>query len=177
MRSYNNQRRVGRPRSKEGCTVLVSDIPWYVDSWDLHDWASAAGEVKDANVEFKGGLSQERVLVQFGKQRIYSALIFHVHQNEPREYKAKALIDVIDVRPIVNEYQFKLWQWIAEYYMCTLGEVMIAALGEEHLLACHPMVKQLHADVPSAAAEIYAASVALSGICHLSYVADKMGIS
>ena len=42
---------------------------------------------------------------------------------------------------------------------------------------CHPAVAELHADVSSAAAEIYAASVALTEICHLSYVTEEMGMS
>ena len=53
---------------------------------------------------------------------------------------------------------------------------LVAEAMAEHLPTCHPMMKQLHADVSSAAAEIYAASVALSEICHLSYVADEMGM-
>jgi hypothetical protein len=53
---------------------------------------------------------------------------------------------------------------------------LVAEAVAEHLPTCHPMMKQLHADVSSAAAEIYAASVALSEICHLSYVADEMGM-
>ena len=42
---------------------------------------------------------------------------------------------------------------------------------------CHPAVAELHADVSSAAAEIYAASVALSEMCYLSYISDEMGMA
>ncbi|MBT8194782.1 MAG: primosomal protein N' [Bacteroidia bacterium] len=98
---------------------------------------------ENLNDEIESG---KRVLVQFGKQRIYSALIFHVHQNEPKEYKAKELIDVIDVRPIVNDYQFKLWQWISEYYMCTLGEVMIAALPSALKLQSESQISLINHD-------------------------------
>lgn len=69
-----------------------------------------------------------RVEVQFGKTKIYAALVVHVHNNPPEAYKAKPIISVIDQQPIAFPYQFKLWKWIAEYYACTMGEVMNAAL-------------------------------------------------
>lgn len=88
----------------------------------------------------------KRVMVQFGKQRIYSALIYKVHQNEPREYKPKELLDVIDIRPIVNDYQFKLWEWISDYYMCSLGEVMIAALPSALKLQSESQISLINHD-------------------------------
>jgi len=69
-----------------------------------------------------------RVEVQFGKTKIYAALVVHVHNNPPESYKAKPIISVIDQQPIAFPYQFKLWKWLAEYYSCTMGEVMNAAL-------------------------------------------------
>ena len=69
-----------------------------------------------------------RVIVQFGKNRIYSALIYKVTQRAPERYEAKYIIDVMDDKPILTSAQFKLWEWMASYYMCSLGEVMQAAL-------------------------------------------------
>ncbi|HZH55191.1 MAG TPA: primosomal protein N', partial [Sphingobacteriaceae bacterium] len=65
-----------------------------------------------------------RVIVQFGKNRIYSALIYKVTQRAPERYEAKYIIDVMDDKPILTSAQFKLWEWMASYYMCSLGEVM-----------------------------------------------------
>lgn len=88
----------------------------------------------------------KRVMVQFGKQRIYSALIFKVHSDIPRDYKPKEILDVIDVRPIVNDFQFNLWVWISEYYMCTLGEVMIAALPSALKLQSESQISLINHD-------------------------------
>ena len=70
----------------------------------------------------------KRVVVQFGKQKMYSALIRKIHSNKPESYEAKPIASVLDQFPLVNEQQFKLWDWISDYYMCTLGEIMNAAL-------------------------------------------------
>ena len=72
--------------------------------------------------------SGQRVVVQFGKKKLYTALIYKVHKNKPEFYKAKQIENILDAEPIVNEKQFALWKWIADYYMCTIGEVMNAAL-------------------------------------------------
>lgn len=72
----------------------------------------------------------QRVVVQFGArgQKQYTAIVRNIHENPPKHYSAKYLESVLDDRPIVGLKQFKLWEWIAEYYMCTIGEVMSAAL-------------------------------------------------
>jgi len=70
----------------------------------------------------------QRVVVQFGKGKLYSALVRTIHENPPKQYVAKYLDSVLDEHPIVNEKQFELWDWMSAYYMCTIGEVMVAAL-------------------------------------------------
>ncbi|NGM63596.1 primosomal protein N' [Sphingobacterium sp. SGG-5] len=69
-----------------------------------------------------------RVIVQFGKNKIYAALVRAISTLAPEKYEAKYILDVVDDTPIVNDRQFQLWDWIAGYYMCHLGEVMQAAL-------------------------------------------------
>ncbi len=69
-----------------------------------------------------------RVSVQFGKKRYYAGIIHKVHQNPPENYKTKPIHSVLDQHPVVNEKQLKLWEWLADYYMCSIGEVMKAAL-------------------------------------------------
>ena len=64
----------------------------------------------------------------------------------PRDYKPKEILDVIDVRPIVNDFQFNLWVWISEYYMCTLGEVMIAALPSALKLQSESQISLINHD-------------------------------
>ena len=69
-----------------------------------------------------------RVVVPFGKSKLYSGLVVEVHTRVPDQVNIKYVLDVIDSEPIVSPQQYKLWQWIADYYMCTLGEVMAVAL-------------------------------------------------
>lgn len=69
-----------------------------------------------------------RVIVQFGRNRLYTALVRKIHQVPPRAYEAKYIEAVLDESAVVNERQFQLWEWMASYYMCHIGEVMNAAL-------------------------------------------------
>jgi primosomal protein N' (replication factor Y) (superfamily II helicase) len=69
-----------------------------------------------------------RITVQFGRRKIYTAVIRRLHEVKPAAYEVKAILSLLDDEPVVNERQFLLWEWISEYYMCTLGEVYKAAL-------------------------------------------------
>ncbi len=81
-----------------------------------------------------------RAVVQFGKSKIYTAIIHSVSELAPVKYEAKYLIDIIDEKPIVHQAQLEFWQWIADYYLCTLGEVMAAALPSALKLASETRV-------------------------------------
>ncbi|WP_378187755.1 primosomal protein N' [Aquimarina sp. W85] len=81
-----------------------------------------------------------RVGVQFGKSKIYAALVVSKHNNAPQVYEAKEIEHILDDKPIVTEKQLKLWKWIAEYYMCAPGEVMRAALPSAFLLESETLV-------------------------------------
>lgn len=76
----------------------------------------------------------KRVIVPFGRSKLYSALVVRVHENAP-QVTAKYILDVVDDRPVISDRQFQLWQWMANYYLCTLGEVMAAALPSALKLA------------------------------------------
>lgn len=82
----------------------------------------------------------KRAVVQFGKSRIYTSVIYAVSDKAPTLYEAKYVIDILDDTPIVNAQQLKLWEWIASYYMCTMGEVMQAALPSALKLASETRV-------------------------------------
>lgn len=75
-----------------------------------------------------------RVAVPFGKSKIYTALVFQKHQNPPEIYEAKDIHQILDEKPIIQQSQLQLWQWISSYYMCTLGDVLRAALPSAFLL-------------------------------------------
>lgn len=70
-----------------------------------------------------------RVIVQFGKRKFFSALVYHLHQNQPDgEFEIKDIDAILDEEPIIGVRQLQLWEWLANYYCCTLGEVYKAAL-------------------------------------------------
>ncbi|MEN0050158.1 MAG: primosomal protein N', partial [Bacteroidota bacterium] len=82
-----------------------------------------------------------RVEVQFGKNKIYSAVVVNVLQggNEHTK-KSKPILAVLDDAPIITPIQYHLWQWLAAYYTCTLGEVMSASLPANLKLASETQV-------------------------------------
>lgn len=85
-----------------------------------------------------------RVVVPFGKTKFQTGIVIDIHQNPPKDYQVKYVESVLDEKPIVVGKQVKFWNWLAEYYMSTLGEVMNAALpgnfklGSETKIALHP---------------------------------------
>ncbi len=69
-----------------------------------------------------------RVLVQFGRKKFYTAVVTAVKPFPPRDFEVKPITSVLDPTPIVRYPQMKLWEWVAEYYLCAPGDVMKAAL-------------------------------------------------
>jgi primosomal protein N' (replication factor Y) (superfamily II helicase) len=82
----------------------------------------------------------KRVVVQFGRNRVYTAIIFSISDKAPVGYEAKYILDVLDEFPIVTAQQLALWEWMSTYYLCTLGEVMQAALPSALKLASETKV-------------------------------------
>lgn len=72
-------------------------------------------------------LAGRRVIVPFGRSKIYVGVIVRRHNDKP-EFAVKSIKAVLDADRIVTERQIKLWLWIAEYYMSPVGEVFNAAL-------------------------------------------------
>ncbi|RYG04515.1 MAG: primosomal protein N', partial [Chitinophagaceae bacterium] len=70
----------------------------------------------------------KRVVIQFGKHKIYTALVKKIGTIPPEFYEAKYIIDVVDQFPIITATQFQFWNWITSYYLCNEGDVMAAAL-------------------------------------------------
>ena len=69
-----------------------------------------------------------RVVVQFGKKKMYTGVIYLVHSVPPTVYKAKDIICLLDNEPILRRPQMKFWEWISSYYQAFLGEVYQAAV-------------------------------------------------
>ena len=68
-----------------------------------------------------------RAEVVFGKNKKYAGIIKQVGDVQPN-YKTKPILNVLDDSPLIYGQQLQLWEWISQYYMCTEGEVMAAAL-------------------------------------------------
>ncbi|MFT4830962.1 MAG: primosomal protein N' (replication factor Y) [Psychroserpens sp.] len=83
-----------------------------------------------------------RVAVPFGKSKIYTGLVHEVHTVPPTVYEAKDIHQILDDYPIVNAFQLKLWSWIAEYYMCTIGEVFRSAVPGAFLLESETLISR-----------------------------------
>jgi len=90
------------------------------------------------NDKIKPGL---RSIVQFGDRKVLTGIIINIHETPPKEYEAKYILELLDDEPIVNTQQIKLFQWIADYYLCTAGEVMNAALPAGLKLSSESMVQ------------------------------------
>ena len=89
-----------------------------------------------------------RLAVPFGKSKIYTALAIRVHREEPRIYEAKEIEQILDETPVIHNAQLNYWRWMANYYMCTLGEVMRAALPGAFLLESETILKRLDHNLP-----------------------------
>lgn len=69
-----------------------------------------------------------RVAVQFGNKRIYSALVAELHNRVPRVQSVKFILELIDREAVISQENLSFWQWIADYYACYIGDVMLAGL-------------------------------------------------
>lgn len=75
-----------------------------------------------------------RAEVVFGKNKKYAGVIKQIITVQPA-YKTKSLLNILDDAPLIYPQQLKLWQWMSEYYMCSEGEVMAAALPADFKLS------------------------------------------
>lgn len=92
------------------------------------------------------GLSEKvgigcRVIVPFGRKKFYTAIVVNIHYCPPQEYETKDIAEILDERPILLPMQYKFWEWIASYYLCTPGDVYKAALPSGMKLESETMVE------------------------------------
>ncbi|NKI27292.1 primosomal protein N' [Arenibacter sp. 6A1] len=81
-----------------------------------------------------------RVAVPFGKSKIYTAVVAELHQTPPEAYEAKDIEHILDDYPVITEIQLKFWKWIAQYYLCSVGEVFRAAVPGALLLESETLI-------------------------------------
>lgn len=85
-----------------------------------------------------GILPGMRVEIEFGKSKRYSGIVRRI-KDQSSWQKTKPIIEVLDSEPIVTEKQMELWEWISTYYMCSIGEVMIASVPSQYRLSSETM--------------------------------------
>ena len=74
----------------------------------------------------------QRVWVSFGQNHYYTGIIVALTPHQPEtNYELKPILQLLDDGPIIRHPQYPLWQWMAQYYMCAIGDVMKAALPSE----------------------------------------------
>lgn len=94
-----------------------------------------------------------RVIVQFGARKVLTGVIGRIHATPPEKYEAKLILELLDEEPVMNELQLNLFQWIADYYMCTIGEVLNIALpsglklSSESKIQLHPHFDYYESDI------------------------------
>lgn len=82
-----------------------------------------------------------RVAVPFGKSKVYTAIVIEKHNRAPELYTAKEINEIIDITPVVTIQQITQWRWIADYYMCTIGEVYRCAMPSRLLLESETLIQ------------------------------------
>ncbi len=68
-----------------------------------------------------------RVLVPLGRSKLYVGIVLRLHDTKP-QFKCREIERMLDDGPLLLPYQLRIWQWISDYYMSSLGDVMVAAL-------------------------------------------------
>ena len=70
----------------------------------------------------------DAVAVQFGKSSVYTGVVWRLHDTPPAKGTAKPILKVLYDKPLLSELQMRFWEWVADYYICSVGEVMRVAL-------------------------------------------------
>jgi len=94
-----------------------------------------------------------RIIVPFGQRKFVTGVVRTIHSTAPTNYQTKELMDVLDAVPTMNAYQFTFMDWMAEYYLCTHGEVLQAGLpsgfklSSESMIQLNPLFKEADFDI------------------------------
>lgn len=81
-----------------------------------------------------------RVAVPFGKTKVYTGVIAKIHHQPPLHYEAKLIEQLLEETPSITRNQLQLWQWMAEYYMCSLGDLLKASVPSPLLIESETVI-------------------------------------
>lgn len=89
----------------------------------------------------------KRVEVNLGNRRRYAGIVKQLHNNAPAGFQPKPILQVLDAEPIVTSLQLSFWSWVAQYYLCSEGEVMAAALPTHLKLSSETWLRLVSEDI------------------------------
>lgn len=81
-----------------------------------------------------------RVEVNLGKRKKYAGVVKRLHCEPPTSFEPKEILNILDEAPVVQPWQLRFWSWLADYYMCSEGEVMAAALPAHFKLSSETVI-------------------------------------
>jgi len=85
-----------------------------------------------------------RVGVPFGKNKLYTGLVYKKHRVAPQAYTPKTIEVILEDYPIVTLKQFQFWEWMSDYYRCSMGSILRAALPSAFLLTSETFVSRVN---------------------------------
>ena len=96
--------------------------------------------------EFINIYNGSRVVVSFGKKKLYTAIVINKFSNKNYEYELKEIEFIVDDKPCVNQYQIEFYNWISSYYMCPIGKVYETALPKLFLIKSETIIDVISDD-------------------------------
>ncbi len=81
-----------------------------------------------------------RIVVPFGKSKLYTSIAYQIHKNFHGDYDLKSITQIIDKIPIVNSFQLKFWDWVSRYYFTSIGDVMRASIPSNLILQSETII-------------------------------------
>ena len=79
------------------------------------------------------------------KNKLYTGLVYRKHQVAPQTYEPKPIEVILDEHPIVTKDQISFWEWMSDYYRCSMGSILRTALPSAFLLASETIVAKVAA--------------------------------
>jgi len=122
-----------------------------------------------------------RVVVPFGKGKLYTGIVVRIHDQVPTSYQVKFIEHLLDDTPITTSIQYNFWKWISAYYMAPIGDVLNAALPGNFKLASETKIV-LHPDfevsqeLPNERHQQIVDALSVQGQLDLKEIATLLGI-
>ena len=84
-----------------------------------------------------------RVGVPFGKNKLYTGLVYKKHRVAPQAYTPKTIEVILEDHSIVTPQQLQFWEWMSDYYRCSMGNILRAALPSAFLLTSETFISRV----------------------------------